>query len=85
LVGKYAGKRLIGRPRRKWENYIKIVLKIGKEFVDWFYLPQDRYRWQAFVNVMKSQVHNERRYSSPAERLSVSQTSSATQSYLFHS
>jgi hypothetical protein len=39
LVGNPEGKRLRGRPRRKWEDNIKMTLwEIGWEDVDWMHL-----------------------------------------------
>jgi hypothetical protein len=43
LVGKPEGKRPPGRPRRRWEDNIKLVIKeIRCEVVDWIQLAQDR-------------------------------------------
>jgi hypothetical protein len=43
LVGRPEGKRPLGRPRRRWENGIRMDLReIGLEGVDWIRLPQDR-------------------------------------------
>jgi hypothetical protein len=51
LVGKPEGKRLLGRPRRRWKDNIKVdLLEIGLNVVDWIGLAQDRYRWTALVN-----------------------------------
>jgi hypothetical protein len=53
LVGKREGKRLLGRPRRRWMDNIKMdLLEIGVNFVDWIGLAQDRYRWRALVNAV---------------------------------
>ena len=53
LVGKPEGKRLLGRPRRRWEDNIKMHLqKVGCGGVDWIELAQDRDRWQALVNAV---------------------------------
>jgi hypothetical protein len=53
LVGKPEGRRPLGRPRRRWEDNIKIdLLGIGFGDVDWIHLAQDRYRWGALVNTM---------------------------------
>ena len=50
LVGKLAGKRPLGRPRRRWENNIKMDLQeVGGACGDWMGLAQDRDRWRAFV------------------------------------
>ena len=44
LVGKPEGKRLLGRPRRKWEDNIKMDLQdVGMWGLDWIDLAQDRY------------------------------------------
>jgi len=40
LVGKPEGKRPLGRPRRRWENNIKIDLQeVGCGGMDWIKLP----------------------------------------------
>jgi hypothetical protein len=60
LVGKPEGKRLLGRPRRRWENNIKMGLQeLGCETMDWIELTQDRDRKRALVNaVMNLQTQN---------------------------
>jgi hypothetical protein len=51
LVGKPEGRRPLGRPRRRWEDNIKMDLReVGWEGADWFNLAQDRDRWRALVN-----------------------------------
>jgi hypothetical protein len=51
LVGKPEGRRPLGRPRRRWEDNIKMDLQeIRYEGVDWIELAQDRDRWRALVN-----------------------------------
>jgi hypothetical protein len=51
LVGKPEGKRPLGRPRRRWEDNIKIDLRvIGWGSTDWIDLAQDRDQWRAIVN-----------------------------------
>ena len=51
LVGKPEGKRLLGRPRRRWEDNIKMNhLEVGCGCVDWIELAQDRDRRREFVN-----------------------------------
>ena len=53
LVGKPEGKRPLGRPRRRWEDAIKMDLQeVGCGGMDWIELAQDRYRWQALVYVV---------------------------------
>jgi hypothetical protein len=43
LIRTFEGKRSQERPRRRWENYIKMNLReIEWEVVDWIYLAQDR-------------------------------------------
>jgi hypothetical protein len=52
LVGKPKGKRPFGRPRRIWEDNIKMDLRgIGFEGVNWIHLAQDRDRCLAVVNM----------------------------------
>ena len=50
LVGKPEGKRPLGRPRRSWEDNIKMDLREVGEGEDWMELAQDRDRWRALVN-----------------------------------
>jgi hypothetical protein len=53
LVGKHGGKRPLGRPRRRWEDGIRMDLKeIGLEGVDWIRLAQDRDRRRAVVSAV---------------------------------
>jgi hypothetical protein len=53
LVGRPEGKRPLGRPRHRWEDNIKMVLReIGFDGVNWFQLAQDRVQWRAFVNTV---------------------------------
>jgi len=53
LVGKPEGKRTLGRPRRRWEDNIKINLQeVGCGGMDWIELAQDRDKWRALVNVV---------------------------------
>jgi hypothetical protein len=45
LVGKPEGKRPLGRPRRRWEDVIRMDLgEIGFGGVDWIRLAEDRDR-----------------------------------------
>jgi hypothetical protein len=54
LVGKPEGKRPLGRPRRRWEDGIRMDLReIGLEDVDWNRLAEDRVRWRAVVSAVK--------------------------------
>ena len=53
LVGKPEGKRPRGRPRRKWEENIKMDLQeVGCGGMDWIELAQDRGRCRALVNAV---------------------------------
>jgi hypothetical protein len=53
LVGRPEGRRPLGKPRRRWENNIKMDLrKIGFEDVDWIHWTQDSDRWRALVNTL---------------------------------
>jgi hypothetical protein len=55
LVGKPGGWRPLGRPRRRWEDNIKLDHgEIGFGDVDWIHLAQDRDRWRALVNTVMS-------------------------------
>jgi hypothetical protein len=50
LVGKPEGKRLLGRPRRRWVDNISMDLgEVGWGDVDWIGLAKDRNRWRALV------------------------------------
>ena len=53
LVGKPERMRPLGRPRRRWEDNIKMDLrKVGCGCVDWMELAQDRDRWRALVSAL---------------------------------
>ena len=53
LVGKHEGKRPLGRPRRRWEDNIKMDLQeMGGGGGDWMELVQDGDRWRALVNTV---------------------------------
>jgi len=53
LVGKPEGKTPLGRPRRRWEDNIKMDLQeMGFGGVDWIELAQDRDRWWALVTAV---------------------------------
>jgi hypothetical protein len=53
LEGKPEGKRPLGRPRRRWEDNIKMGLKeTGWGGMDWIDLVQDRDQWRALVNTV---------------------------------
>jgi hypothetical protein len=53
LVWKPEERRPLGRPRRRWEDNIKMDLReIGFGDVDWTHLAQDRDRWRGLVNTV---------------------------------
>jgi hypothetical protein len=53
LVGNPEGKRPLGRPRRRWEDGVRMDLReIGLRGVDWIRLAQGRDRWRAVVSVV---------------------------------
>jgi len=53
LVGKPEGKRPHGRPRRRWEDNIKMdVQEVGYGGMDWIDVAQNRDRWWAVVNAV---------------------------------
>jgi len=55
LVGKPEGRRPLGRPRRRWEDNIKMVLQeVGCGCMDWIELAEDRDGWRALVNLVMS-------------------------------
>jgi hypothetical protein len=54
LVGKPEGKRPLGRPRRRWEDNIKMDLQeAGGGRGDWIELAQDSDRWRALVGTVR--------------------------------
>jgi len=54
LVGKPEGKRLLGRPRHRWEDNIETDLQeVGGGRGDRMELAQDRDRWRALVGTVK--------------------------------
>jgi hypothetical protein len=53
LVGRPEGKRPLGRPRRRWEDNIKLDLRdIGIDGANWIRLAEDRVQWRASVNTV---------------------------------
>ena len=54
LVGKPEGKRPLGRPRRRWEDNIKMDLQeVGEGRGDWMELAQVRDRWRKLVGTVR--------------------------------
>ena len=52
-MGKPEEKRLLGGPRSRWENTIKMDLQeVGFWSMDWIDLALDRGKWQALVNAV---------------------------------
>ena len=50
LVGKPEGKRPLGRPRRRWEDNIKMDLReVGCDPREWIDFAEDRDQWRAYV------------------------------------
>ncbi|KAJ4439190.1 hypothetical protein ANN_07307 [Periplaneta americana] len=50
LVGRPEGKRSLGRPRRRWEDNIKMDLReVGYDDREWINLAKDRDRWRGYV------------------------------------
>ena len=55
LVGKPEGKRPLGRPRRRWENSIKMdIQEVGGGRGAWMELAQDRDGWRALVGTVRN-------------------------------
>jgi len=53
LIGNPERKRLLRRPRRRWEDNIRMNLsEICWERVDWMHLAQDRVQWWTFVDTL---------------------------------
>jgi len=53
LVGNPEGKRPLGRPRRRWEDIIKMDLQeVGCGGMVWIELAQYRDRWRALVTAV---------------------------------
>jgi hypothetical protein len=53
LVGRPKGKRPLERPRCRWVDNIKMVLReTGIDEAKWIQLAQDRFKWWAFVNTV---------------------------------
>jgi len=52
LIGKAEGKRLLGRPRRGWEDVRIGFREIVWAVVEWSHLAENRKQWRAFVNTV---------------------------------
>jgi hypothetical protein len=54
LVRRPEGRRPLGKPRRRWEDNIKMDLPEVGWGMDWIELVQDRDRWRALVNAVRN-------------------------------
>jgi len=53
LLGNPEGRRSLGRPRRRWEDNIRIYLQeVGCGGMDWIELAQNRDRWRTLVSAV---------------------------------
>ena len=53
LVGRPEGKRPLGRPRRRWEDNIKMDLEeVGRVYGDWMEFAEDRDGWRVLVSTV---------------------------------
>ena len=53
LLGKLEGRIPLGRPRRRWVDYIRLDLQeVGCGYMDWIGLAQDRDRWRTVVSAV---------------------------------
>ena len=53
LVWKPESKRPLGRPRRRWEDNIKMdLMEVGCDPRDWIALAEDRDQWRAYVRAV---------------------------------
>ena len=53
LVGKSEGKRPLGRPRRRWEDNIKMDLReVGCDPGEWIAFAENRDQWRAYVRAV---------------------------------
>jgi hypothetical protein len=52
LVGKPEGKKVLRRPRHRWQDIRIYLRERGWEVVDWIQLDQDRDQWKALLNTV---------------------------------
>jgi len=53
LLGKSEGRRPLGRPRHRWVDSIRMDLQVvGRGYMDWIGLAQDRDRWRTLVSAV---------------------------------
>ena len=54
-MGKPEGKKPLGKPRRRWEDNIKMELQeVGVDRGDWMELAQDSDGWRALVGTVRN-------------------------------
>ena len=54
-MAKAEGKRPLGRPRRRWEDNIKMDLReVDCDPWNWIGLDQDRVQWRGYVRTAKN-------------------------------
>ena len=69
LVGKTWGKEILGRPRRRWENNIKMDLQeVRFGVIDWIDLAQDRDKWRTVYRVLVGKTWGKERLGRPRRR-----------------
>ena len=52
-MGKPEGRRPLGRPRHRWVDIISTDLQeVGRGYMDWIGLAQDRDRWRTLVSAV---------------------------------
>jgi hypothetical protein len=57
VVWRPESKRTLGRPKRKWQDNIKLDFwEIGFDGANWIQLAQDRVQWRTFVNMVNLRV-----------------------------
>jgi hypothetical protein len=54
LLRRPEGRRPLGRPRRRWEDNIKMNLQDLGWGIDWIQLAKGRDKWRALVNAVMS-------------------------------
>ena len=52
LVGKTEGKGPLRRPRNRWEDNIRMDLRVGCDPGEWIDLAEDRDQWRAYVRAV---------------------------------
>jgi hypothetical protein len=82
LVGNPTCKKPLGRPRRRWEDNVRMDLReVWWEDVDWMYVVQDRDQWRALMNtVINIRFHKRQEIRLIDERLLDSQLDSVLRS-----